>query len=103
MRTPVAWGNLFTSLYENGTRHLPALEALVKLFGEDRCSEGGVIQKVHATTIDDTVRESAHARSRAAPLGRVRVVRCRYRGLGRGGQPHCPDDQPGVRPHVRRR
>ncbi|GAA1248948.1 MULTISPECIES: alpha/beta fold hydrolase [Streptomyces] len=65
-----AWGDLFTSLYENGTRHLSAFEALVKLFGEDRCSEEfrDVIQKIRANTIDDTVREFAQARSPQAYL-----------------------------------
>ncbi|GGZ14877.1 hypothetical protein GCM10010387_03900 [Streptomyces inusitatus] len=60
-----AWGDLFTSLYENGTRHLKAFEALVELFGEDRCSEEfrGIIQKIRANTVDDEVREFARARS----------------------------------------
>ncbi|GAA2238953.1 CocE/NonD family hydrolase [Streptomyces amakusaensis] len=60
-----AWGDLFTSLYENGTRHLKAFEALVELFGEDRCSEEfrGIIQKIRANTIDDEVREFARVRS----------------------------------------
>ncbi|MFE7600023.1 CocE/NonD family hydrolase [Streptomyces sp. NPDC057494] len=60
-----AWADLFASLYENGTRHLAAFEALVKLFGEDRCSEEfrGVIQKIRADTIDDQVREFARVRS----------------------------------------
>ncbi|MFI1452215.1 CocE/NonD family hydrolase [Streptomyces roseus] len=65
-----AWGDLFASLYENGTRHLKAFEALVKLFGEDRCSEEfrGIIQKIRANTIDDEVREFARVRSPRAYL-----------------------------------
>ncbi|MGW1407220.1 CocE/NonD family hydrolase [Streptomyces sp. NPDC002403] len=60
-----AWGDLFASLYENGTRHLAAFEALVKLFDEDRCSEEfrGIIQKIRSNTIDDEVREFARVRS----------------------------------------
>ncbi|MER5611978.1 CocE/NonD family hydrolase [Streptomyces sp. NPDC002215] len=60
-----AWGDLFDSLYENGTRHLAAFEALVKLFDEDRCSEEfrNVIEKIRSNTIDDEVREFAGARS----------------------------------------
>ncbi|RST06915.1 peptidase S15 [Streptomyces sp. WAC07149] len=60
-----AWTDLLASLYENGTRHLKAFEALVKLFGEDRCSKEfrGVIQKIRANTIDDEVREFARVRS----------------------------------------
>ncbi|MFD9722105.1 CocE/NonD family hydrolase [Streptomyces sp. NPDC059076] len=60
-----AWGDLFVSLYENGTRHLKAFEALVQLFGEDRCSQEfrGIIQKIRANTIDDEVREFAEVRS----------------------------------------
>lgn len=60
-----AWGDLFASLYENGTRHLKAFEALVQLFGEDRCSPEfrEVIGKIRANTIDDTVREFARERS----------------------------------------
>ncbi|MER7396222.1 CocE/NonD family hydrolase [Streptomyces sp. NPDC000151] len=60
-----AWADLFTSLYENGTRHLKAFEALVQLFGEDRCSKEfrEVIQKIRANTIDDKVREFAAQRS----------------------------------------
>ncbi|GAA1939914.1 CocE/NonD family hydrolase [Kitasatospora viridis] len=60
-----AWADLFTSLYENGTRHLAAFEALVTLFGEDRCSPEfrEVIQKIRANTIDDQVREFARVRS----------------------------------------
>ncbi|GAA2408662.1 CocE/NonD family hydrolase [Streptomyces pulveraceus] len=60
-----AWGDLFASLYENGTRHLKAFEALVQLFGEDRCSQEfrDVIGKIRDNTIDDEVREFAHARS----------------------------------------
>ncbi|MFE6775388.1 CocE/NonD family hydrolase [Streptomyces sp. NPDC057702] len=65
-----AWGDLLASLYENGTRHLAAFEALVKLFGEDRCSPEfrEVIQKVRANTIDDQVREFARERSPRAYL-----------------------------------
>ncbi|MFD7288287.1 alpha/beta fold hydrolase [Streptomyces sp. NPDC059863] len=60
-----AWGDLFASLYENGTRHLKAFEALVRLFGEDRCSPEfrEIIQKIRANTIDDEVREFARLRS----------------------------------------
>ncbi|MGW1841389.1 alpha/beta fold hydrolase [Streptomyces sp. NPDC001966] len=60
-----AWGDLFASLYENGTRHLAAFEALVKLFNEDRCSEEfrGIIEKIRSNTIDDEVREFARVRS----------------------------------------
>ncbi|GAA1223079.1 CocE/NonD family hydrolase [Kitasatospora nipponensis] len=60
-----AWGDLFASLYENGTRHLKAFEALVQLFGEERCSKEfrGVIEKIRNNTIDDEVREFARARS----------------------------------------
>ncbi|MFH9722042.1 CocE/NonD family hydrolase [Streptomyces sp. NPDC017254] len=60
-----AWGDLFASLYENGTRHLAAFEALVKLFKEDRCSEEfrDVIQKIRGNVIDDQVREFAEVRS----------------------------------------
>ncbi|MFD5419103.1 alpha/beta fold hydrolase [Streptomyces sp. NPDC127069] len=60
-----AWADLFASLYENNTRHLKAFEELVKLFGEDRCSEEfrGIIQKIRANTIDDEVREFARVRS----------------------------------------
>ncbi|GLF98341.1 alpha/beta fold hydrolase [Streptomyces yaizuensis] len=60
-----AWGDLFASLYENGTRHLKAFEALVELFDEERCSQEfrEVIQKIRANTIDDQVREFAEARS----------------------------------------
>ncbi|MFC9862802.1 MULTISPECIES: CocE/NonD family hydrolase [unclassified Streptomyces] len=60
-----AWTDLFASLYENGTRHLKAFEALVQLFGEDRCSQEfrGIIQKIRANTIDDEVRQFAEARS----------------------------------------
>ncbi|MFF5767309.1 CocE/NonD family hydrolase [Streptomyces tanashiensis] len=60
-----AWADLFASLYENGTRHVAAFEALVKLFGEDRCSPEfrEIIQKIRANTIDDEVREFARVRS----------------------------------------
>ncbi|MGW6705617.1 alpha/beta fold hydrolase, partial [Streptomyces sp. NPDC054956] len=60
-----AWGDLFTSLYENGTRHLAAFEALVKLFKEENCSEEflGIIQKIRGNDIDDEVREFARVRS----------------------------------------
>ncbi len=34
-----AWADLTRSLYENGTRHLAAFEALAALFGEDRLSD----------------------------------------------------------------
>ncbi|MBC3843164.1 peptidase S15 [Streptacidiphilus sp. 4-A2] len=60
-----AWGDLFTSLYENGTRHLAAFEALVALFGEDRCSKEfrAVIDKIRTNVIDDEVRDFARVRS----------------------------------------
>ncbi|WP_424641194.1 alpha/beta fold hydrolase [Embleya sp. AB8] len=60
-----AWGDLFASLYENDTRHTAAFEALVALFGEDRCSKEfrGVIEKIRNNTIDDEVREFARVRS----------------------------------------
>ncbi|MFF2744178.1 CocE/NonD family hydrolase [Kitasatospora sp. NPDC058048] len=60
-----AWGDLFASLYENGTRHLKAFEALVRLFGEERCSKEfrGIIEKIRNNTIDDEVREFARVRS----------------------------------------
>ncbi|WP_329203570.1 CocE/NonD family hydrolase [Streptomyces sp. NBC_01435] len=60
-----AWADLFASLYENGTRHLKVFEALVQLFGGDRCSKQfrGIIQKIRANTIDDEAREFAEARS----------------------------------------
>lgn len=60
-----AWADLFTSLYENGTRHLKAFEALVQLFGEDRCSKEfrEIIQKIRANTIDDKVAEFTAQRS----------------------------------------
>ncbi|MEV7729167.1 CocE/NonD family hydrolase [Streptomyces sp. NPDC087917] len=60
-----AWADLFASLYENGTRHLKAFEALVQLFGEDRCSQEfrEVIQKIRSNTIDDQVTEFAAQRS----------------------------------------
>ncbi|MFD7451092.1 CocE/NonD family hydrolase [Kitasatospora sp. NPDC059827] len=60
-----AWGDLFASLYENGTRHLKAFEALVELFKEERCSKEfrGVIEKIRNNTIDDEVREFARVRS----------------------------------------
>ncbi|WP_380282271.1 CocE/NonD family hydrolase [Kitasatospora purpeofusca] len=60
-----AWADLFASLYENGTRHLKAFEALVQLFGEDRCSPEfrEIIRKIRANTIDDEVRAFAEARS----------------------------------------
>ncbi|MFE0652535.1 CocE/NonD family hydrolase [Streptomyces sp. NPDC059534] len=65
-----AWADLFTSLYENGTRHIKAFEALVQLFGEDRCSPEfrEIIQKIRANTIDDQVREFAERRSPKAYL-----------------------------------
>ncbi|MFE5942228.1 alpha/beta fold hydrolase [Streptomyces sp. NPDC056480] len=60
-----AWSDLFASLYENGTRHLAAFEALVKLFKEDRCSAEfkGIIQKIRGNVIDDEVRRFAGDRS----------------------------------------
>ena len=60
-----AWGDLFASLYENDTRHLKAFEALVTLFGEERCSKEfrEVIEKIRNNVIDDDVREFARVRS----------------------------------------
>lgn len=60
-----AWGDLFACLYENHTRHLAAFEALVKLFGEDRCSKEfiEVIEKIRHNVIDEEVREFARLRS----------------------------------------
>lgn len=60
-----AWGDLLTSLYENGTRHLAAFEALVDLFIEDNCSKEfrEVIEKIRRNVIDDQVREFARLRS----------------------------------------
>ncbi|MFC9700507.1 CocE/NonD family hydrolase [Streptomyces sp. NPDC056943] len=60
-----AWTDLFASLYENGTRHLAAFEALVKLFKEERCSAEfkGIIQKIRGNIIDDGVRKFAGDRS----------------------------------------
>ncbi|MFG2695232.1 CocE/NonD family hydrolase [Kitasatospora sp. NPDC048407] len=60
-----AWGDLFASLYENGTRHLKAFEALVQFFGEDRCSKEfrGIIEKIRGNTVDDEIREFARVRS----------------------------------------
>ncbi|MFD7414161.1 CocE/NonD family hydrolase [Kitasatospora purpeofusca] len=60
-----AWGDLFTSLFENGTRHTKAFEALVALFHEDRCSEEfqGIIKKIRDNVIDEDVREFARRRS----------------------------------------
>ncbi|MFE3503236.1 CocE/NonD family hydrolase [Kitasatospora sp. NPDC059160] len=60
-----AWGDLFASLYENGTRHLKAFEALVQLFGEERCSKEfrGIIEKIRNNNVDDEVREFAAERS----------------------------------------
>jgi predicted acyl esterase len=60
-----AWGDLLSSLYENGTRHLAAFEALVELFIEDNCSKEfrEVIEKIRRNVIDDQVREFARLRS----------------------------------------
>lgn len=60
-----AWGDLFASLFENGTRHLAAFEALVKLFNEERCSKEfrKVIEKIRSNVIDEDVREFARVRS----------------------------------------
>ncbi|MFI5759370.1 alpha/beta fold hydrolase [Streptomyces sp. NPDC051563] len=60
-----AWGDLFASLYENGTRHLKAFEELVRLFKEENCSQEflGIIQKIRGDVIDDEVREFARVRS----------------------------------------
>ncbi|MFF2045927.1 CocE/NonD family hydrolase [Kitasatospora sp. NPDC058170] len=60
-----AWGDLFTSLFENGTRHIKAFEALVALFHEERCSEEfqGIIRKIRDNVIDEDVRKFAKLRS----------------------------------------
>ncbi|MFD6986268.1 hypothetical protein ACFWAX_37155, partial [Streptomyces sp. NPDC059956] len=60
-----AWGDLFTSLFENGTRHIKAFEALVALFHEERCSQEfqGIIRKIRGNVIDDEVRKFAKLRS----------------------------------------
>ncbi|MFD8320777.1 CocE/NonD family hydrolase [Kitasatospora purpeofusca] len=65
-----AWGDLFTSLFENGTRHTKAFEALVALFHEDRCSEEfqGIIKKIRDNVIDEDVREFARRRSPSEQL-----------------------------------
>ncbi|MER7486147.1 CocE/NonD family hydrolase [Streptomyces sp. NPDC126497] len=60
-----AWGDLFASLFENGTRHIKAFEALVALFHEERCSAEfqNIIKKVRDNVIDDEVKEFASLRS----------------------------------------
>ncbi|MEV6759613.1 CocE/NonD family hydrolase [Streptomyces sp. NPDC051105] len=60
-----AWGDLFTSLFENGTRHIKAFEALVALFHEERCSAEfqNIIKKIRDNVIDDEVKEFARLRS----------------------------------------
>ncbi|WP_031028148.1 alpha/beta fold hydrolase [Streptomyces sp. NRRL WC-3725] len=60
-----AWGDLFTSLFENGTRHTRAFDALVALFHEERCSAEfqKIISKIRDNVIDDEVREFARLRS----------------------------------------
>lgn len=60
-----AWGDLFASLFENGTRHLKAFEALVALFHEERCSAEfqRIIKKVRDNAIDDEVKKFARLRS----------------------------------------
>lgn len=61
-----AWTDLFLSLFENGTRHIQAFNALVELFHEDRCSEEfrRIIEKVRNNPEpDDEVREFAQDRS----------------------------------------
>ncbi|MGV9255334.1 alpha/beta fold hydrolase [Streptomyces sp. NPDC003697] len=60
-----AWGDLFASLFENGTRHIKAFEALVALFHEERCSAEfqKIIKKVRDNAIDDEVKEFARLRS----------------------------------------
>ncbi|MFE2729013.1 CocE/NonD family hydrolase [Kitasatospora sp. NPDC059327] len=60
-----AWGDLFTSLFENGTRHIKAFEALVALFHEDRCSEEfqAIIKKIRDNVIDEDVTKFAELRS----------------------------------------
>ena len=59
------WGDLFTSLFENGTRHIKAFEALVALFHEERCSAEfqQIIKKIRDNVIDDEVKEFARLRS----------------------------------------
>ncbi|PWJ05081.1 peptidase S15 [Streptomyces sp. NWU49] len=65
-----AWGDLFASLFENGTRHLKAFEALVALFHEERCSAEfqRIIKKVRDNAIDDEVKKFARLRSPIAHL-----------------------------------
>ncbi|MFF3013605.1 CocE/NonD family hydrolase [Streptomyces sp. NPDC057939] len=60
-----AWSDLFTSLFENGTRHIKAFEALVGLFHEERCSQEfqAIIRKIRANVIDDEVTKFAKLRS----------------------------------------
>ncbi|MDQ1041608.1 putative acyl esterase [Streptomyces sp. V3I8] len=60
-----AWGDLFASLFENGTRHIKAFEALVALFHEERCSAEfkEIIQKIRDGVVDDTVVQFASLRS----------------------------------------
>lgn len=60
-----AWGDLFTSLFENGTRHIKAFEALVALFHEERCSAEfqKIIKKIRDNVIDAEVQEFARLRS----------------------------------------
>ncbi|WP_432855385.1 CocE/NonD family hydrolase [Amycolatopsis sp. CA-161197] len=60
-----AWGDLFTSLFENETCHVKAFEALVQLFSEDRCSPEfrDVIEKVRSNSIDGEVMAFADVRS----------------------------------------
>ncbi|MFJ1735788.1 CocE/NonD family hydrolase [Streptomyces sp. NPDC088254] len=60
-----AWGDLFTSLFENGTRHIKAFEALVALFHEERCSAEfqKIIKKIRDNIVDDEVKEFARLRS----------------------------------------
>ncbi|MFI6951437.1 CocE/NonD family hydrolase [Streptomyces sp. NPDC050422] len=60
-----AWGDLLASLFENGTRHIKAFEALVALFHEERCSAEfkEIIQKIRDGVVDDKVVEFASLRS----------------------------------------
>ncbi|MFE6053996.1 CocE/NonD family hydrolase [Kitasatospora sp. NPDC056446] len=60
-----AWGDLFTSLFENGTRHTKAFEALVALFHEERCSPEfqKIIKKIRDNVIDEEVKAFAELRS----------------------------------------
>lgn len=60
-----AWTDLFLSLYENNTRHIRAVEALVQLFIEEHCSEEfrDIINKVRGNHDLDDVEAFARVRS----------------------------------------